>query len=173
LSWAGMEWLLRGKPTSLGAVSGMVAGLATITQGSGFVSVPAALLIGFTAGIVCYLAVAKLKNVLGYDDSLDAFGVHGLGGIMGALSTGLLASAAVNPAIANTYKSGGSVVSLAGGAAQFSRQATAALAAIVLSVVMSYIILKTVDLLVGLRPTVQDEDAGLDLTQHGEEAYNA
>ena len=107
LSWGAAEWLLKGRPSVLGVASGMVAGLATITPASGFVSIPAAFGIGLAAGLVCYTAVTKLKATFGYDDSLDVFGVHGVGSIVGMLMLGFLANPAVNPAIANTFQSGG------------------------------------------------------------------
>jgi ammonium transporter, Amt family len=171
LSWAAMEWFHKGKPSVLGAASGMVAGLATITPASGFVTVPAAFGIGLVAGIVCYLAVTKLKAKFGYDDSLDVFGVHGVGSTTGMLLLGFLASAAVNPAIATTFHANGVVVSLAGGTRQFANQALAVIFTVVFAGVASFLLLKIVNALVGLRVHVEDEDAGLDLTQHGERAY--
>ncbi|MCY3019022.1 MAG: ammonium transporter [Planctomycetota bacterium] len=171
LAWAGMEWWIRGKPSALGTASGMVAGLATVTQGAGFVSVPAAMLIGAIAGVVCFMACWKLKSALGYDDSLDAFGVHGIGGTTGCLLTGLLASAAINPLIAETYQVDGHAVSLAG-PGQFVNQAKCAAFAIVLAVVGTFVILKVLNATVGLRVTKEQETDGLDTTQHGEEAYS-
>src|SRR6185295_17897080 len=102
-AWAGMEWIQRGKPSALGTISGLVAGLVAITPASGFVTVPSAIIIGLAAGIIPYLAVTKLKIMLGYDDSLDAFGVHGVGGTLGALLTGVFANATVNPLINDVY----------------------------------------------------------------------
>jgi Amt family ammonium transporter len=171
LSWGAMEWLLKGKPSVLGVASGMVAGLATITPASGFVTIPSALLIGLTAGVVCYLAVTKLKSRFAYDDSLDVFGVHAVGSVTGMLLVGVLASAAVNPAIATTFKLNGAAVSLAGSGAQFGRQFLAVLFTAALAAGASFILLKLVDALVGLRVDLEDESAGLDLTQHGERAY--
>ena len=171
LSWAGMEWYLKGKPSVLGVASGMVAGLATITPASGFVTVPAAFCIGLTAGVVCYLAVTKLKASFGYDDSLDVFGVHAVGSIIGMLMLGFLADAQVNPAIASTFKANGVVVSLVGGAGQFVNQFKAVLFTIAFAAVGSLVILNVVSRLVPLRVDVEEEDAGLDLTQHGERAY--
>ncbi|MBC8094420.1 MAG: ammonium transporter, partial [Akkermansiaceae bacterium] len=118
LGWAITEWLLKGKPSVLGVASGMVAGLATITPASGFVTIPSAFLIGFCGGVVCYFAVSKLKSRFAYDDSLDVFGVHGVGSTIGLLLLGVFASAEVNPAIGTTFQSSGKVVSLAGGSAQ-------------------------------------------------------
>ncbi len=171
LSWGCMEWLLKGKPSVLGVASGMVAGLATITPASGFVTIPSTLLIGLAAGVVCYLAVTKLKIRYGYDDSLDVFGVHAVGSITGMLLLGLLASASVNPAIASTFKAGGVAVSLAGGPAQFGRQLGAVLFTAAVAAIGSFLLLKIVSKLVGLRVDIEDESAGLDLSQHGERAY--
>ncbi len=156
----------------LGAASGMVAGLATITPASGFVNVPAAFGIGLTAGIVCYLAVTKLKATFGYDDSLDVFGVHGVGSITGMLMLGLLANPNVNPAIATTFQVNGAVVSLAGGPGQFLNQLIAVLFTAALSGSATFVILKVVDRVIGLRVDQEDESLGLDLSQHGERAYN-
>jgi Amt family ammonium transporter len=155
----------------LGAASGMVAGLATITPASGFVTVPAAFCIGLTAGVVCYLAVTKLKAKFSYDDSLDVFGVHAVGSITGMLMLGFLANTLVNPAIATTFQANGVTVSLAGGKSQFIHQIEAVVFTVAFAGIASFIILKLVDKVVGLRVDVEDEDAGLDLTQHGERAY--
>jgi Amt family ammonium transporter len=171
LAWAGMEWIQRGKPSALGTISGLVAGLVAITPASGFVTIPSALIIGLAAGVVCYLAVTKLKIALGYDDSLDAFGVHGVGGTLGALLTGIFADATVNPAINDLYKVDGKTVNLSGGGAQLMNQAMAAGITIVLSLVLTFIILKVVDAVIGLRVTEEEEIQGLDLSLHGEEGY--
>jgi len=171
LSWAVAEWFHKGKPSVLGAASGMVAGLATITPASGFVTVPAAFGIGLAGGAICYLAVTKLKAKFGYDDSLDVFGVHGVGSTTGMLLLGFLASATVNPAIVSTFHANGVAVSLTGGTHQFANQALAVIFTAVFAGVASFILLKIVNALVGLRVHVEDEDAGLDLTQHGERAY--
>lgn len=172
LSWALTEWLMRGKPSVLGCASGMVAGLATITPASGFVTPASALLIGLVAGVACFLAVSKLKAAFGYDDSLDVFGVHGVGSTIGMLMLGFLASAEANPLIASTFKVNGVVVSLAGGGAQFLNQLKAVLFTAALAAVGTFLILKVVGMLVGLRVTEEEETVGLDLTQHGERAYN-
>jgi ammonium transporter, Amt family len=172
LSWTAAEWLLKGKPSVLGAAAGMVAGLATITPASGFVTVPAAVLIGLIAGVVCYLAVTKLKHHFGYDDSLDVFGVHGVGSFTGLLLLGWMASGAVNPAITNTFKVKGAAVSLAGGAHQFVNQLIGVGFTVLLAGVATIILLKVVDATVGLRVEREDESLGLDLSQHGERAYN-
>lgn len=172
LSWTGTEWFLKGKPSVLGAVSGMVAGLATITPASGFVGVPAAFCIGLAAGVVCYLAVTKLKSAFGYDDSLDVFGVHGVGSTTGMLMLGFLANPEVNPLIATAFSKNGVVVSLAGGTHQVWNQLAGVGATVMLAAIATFIILKLVDATVGLRVDQEDESLGLDLSQHGERAYN-
>ena len=172
LSWAFLEWKLKGKPSVLGAAAGMVAGLATITPASGFVTIPAAFCIGLVAGVVCYTAVTKIKSTFGYDDSLDVFGVHGIGSIIGMLMLGFLASADVNPAIKDTFKANGVAVSLAGGTHQFINQLIGVAFTAVLAAVGTFIIVKIVGAVIGLRVDREDESAGLDLSQHGERAYN-
>ncbi len=172
LSWAGLEWMLKGKPSVLGAASGMVAGLATITPASGFVTIPAAFLIGLCGGAVCYLAVTKLKSTFGYDDSLDVFGVHGVGSTVGLLLVGLFANPAVNGVIATTFKSGDAVISLAGSLAQLKNQAIGILFTAAFSGIATFLILKLVSVTTGLRVSPEEEHSGLDLTQHGESAYN-
>ncbi len=172
LSWAGLEWKLKGKPSVLGAAAGMVAGLATITPASGFVSIPAAFCIGLVAGMVCYFAVSKLKAICGYDDSLDVFGVHGVGSIIGMLMLGFFANAEVNPALANTFKANGVLVSLAGSSHQFINQCIGVAFTAVFAGVGTFIILKIVDKVIGLRVDQEEESVGLDLSQHGESAYN-
>jgi len=172
LSWASVEWKLKGRPSVLGAASGMVAGLATITPASGFVTIPAAFCIGLVAGVACYFAVTKIKSIFSYDDSLDVFGVHGVGSIIGMLMLGFLASAEVHPAIATTFMANGTAVSLAGGSHQFMNQLIGVLFAVVWSGVGTFIILKIVAAFMDLRVTQEDESIGLDLSQHGESAYN-
>lgn len=172
LTWALCEWLQKGKPSVLGAASGMVAGLATITPASGFVSVPSALLIGLSAGAVCYFAVTRLKARFGYDDSLDVFGVHGLGSVLGMLMLGFLANVQVNEQIGTTCKINGQLVSLAGGTAQFINQLKGVGFTIIFAATATLLLLKVVDNLVGLRVSEEEETLGLDLTQHGESAYN-
>jgi Amt family ammonium transporter len=172
LGWAGMEWLCKGKPSVLGVASGMVAGLATITPASGFVTIPAAFIIGLCGGVVCYMAVTKLKNRFGYDDSLDVFGVHGVGSVVGLLLLGLFANATVNASISSTFQSGGKIISLAGSAVQFVNQLRGVLFTAALAGFATFAILKFVNATVGLRVTAEEEDSGLDLTQHGESAYN-
>ncbi|MGA2748186.1 MAG: ammonium transporter [Verrucomicrobiota bacterium] len=172
LGWVGAEWMGKGKPSVLGVASGMVAGLATITPASGFVSVPAAFCIGLTGGVVCYYAVTKLKRRFGYDDSLDVFGVHAVGSTVGLLMVGLFADASVNAAIGTTFKRGGKVISLSGSPEQLINQFRGVVFTALLAGVGTLVILKVVDRLVGLRVTAEDEDSGLDLSEHGERAYN-
>lgn len=172
LSWAFCEWLQKGRPSVLGAASGMVAGLATITPASGFVSIPSALLIGLAAGAVCYSAVTRLKARFGYDDSLDVFGVHGVGSTVGMLMLGFLASRQVNEAIVTTCKIDGQLISLAGGVPQFLNQLKAVLFTVAFAGVATFVLLKVVNLVVGLRVSEEEETQGLDLSQHGESAYN-
>jgi len=172
LSWAFIEWRHKGKPSVLGAASGMIAGLATITPASGFVSVPAAFCVGLAGGAICYFAVTKLKARFNYDYALDVFGVHGVGSAVGMLMLGWLASAAVNPAIATTFQSNGAAVSLVGGLHQFGNQALAVVFTALFAGIITFILFKVVDAIVGLRVDIEDESIGLDLTQHGERAYS-
>ncbi len=172
LSWAFCEWLQKGKPSVLGAASGMVAGLATITPASGFVSIPSALLIGLAAGGTCYFAVTRLKSRFGYDDSLDVFGVHGVGSTLGMLMLGFLANVAVNEQIGTTCVLDGRIVSLAGGTAQFLNQLKGVAFTMCFAGAATFLLLKAVDSLVGLRVSEEEETLGLDLSQHGESAYN-
>ena len=162
VSWTAVEWWQRGKPTVLGAVSGSVAGLVAITPASGFVGPMPALAIGLCAGVICYFGIS-LKGKFGYDDSLDAVGVHGVGGTFGALATGLFASKAINAAGADGLFFGNS--------SQLLIQAVSVLAAIVYSFVVSWILLKITDKIIGLRVDAQNEVEGLDLSQHGETGY--
>jgi Amt family ammonium transporter len=172
LGWAGAEWLRSGKPSVLGAISGSVAGLVAITPASGFVSPMPALAIGLTAGVVCYLMVAMVKARFGYDDSLDAFGVHGAGGTIGALLTGVFASRWVNPIFGAAAGNARPVGLIDGNGAQIVNQLVAVAIAWALAIVGSLVILKVVDLVIGLRVTEEQEIEGLDLSQHGEEGYN-
>jgi Amt family ammonium transporter len=167
LGWLAAEWLRGGKPSMLGAITGAVAGLVAITPGSGFVTPMAALVIGFIAGLVCYWAVAVLKAKLGYDDSLDAFGVHGVGGTLGAILTGVFANSTVQDVF-----DGGPVGLLEGNAGQAVNNVLGALLTWVLAAVGTIILLKIVDAVVGLRVSEDEEIKGLDLSQHGEEAYS-
>jgi ammonium transporter, Amt family len=172
LGWVTAEWFNKGKPSVLGVASGMVAGLATITPASGFVSVPAAFCIGLTGGFVCYFAVTSLKKRFAYDDSLDVFGVHGVGSAVGLLMVGLFADASINASIATTFQSAGKIISLNGSAGQMLNQFRGLVFTVGVAAVGTYVLLKVVDGLVGLRVSTEEEDAGLDLTQHGESAYN-
>jgi Amt family ammonium transporter len=162
-AWAVMEWILGRKPTALGTISGAVAGLATITPASGYVTPLGALGIGALAGLVCYASVVVVKAKLGYDDSLDAFGVHGVGGALGVLLVGFWATKVVNPAGANGL--------FHGDGRQVLLQLVALVGVAVYSFVMSWGLLKLVDKLVGLRVPADHENIGLDLTQHSESAY--
>src|SRR5215471_6978876 len=164
LTWVGIEWMHRGKPTVLGIVTGAVAGLVAITPASGYVGVPASIAIGFGAACVCYFGVNTVKSRFGYDDSLDVFGVHGLGGTWGAIATGIFASKAVNPAGADGL--------VAGNARQLIPQLAGVLAAWALAGAGSFVILKAVSLVTNLRVAEEDEVNGLDLAMHGELAYN-
>ena len=163
LAWVGTEWIVRGKPTTLGAASGAVAGLVAITPAAGFVGPMAAILIGLGAGVICYLAVL-LKPRLGYDDSLDVVGVHCVGGIWGALATGLFASKLVNSAGADGL--------FYGNPGQLLIQVIAIVVTMVFSFVVSYILFKILDATMGLRVTPEDEVAGLDITEHQETGYS-
>jgi ammonium transporter, Amt family len=163
LGWMFTEWMMRGKPTVLGAASGAVAGLVAITPAAGFVGPVSSIIIGAVGGALCYTA-CNLKSKLGYDDSLDVVGVHGVGGTWGAIATGLFASKAINPAGADGL--------FYGNPGQLWTQIVAIATTMVLAVVGTFIILKIVDALVGLRVTEEDELSGLDLSQHSETAYS-
>ncbi len=163
LSWVFAEWIFQGKPTTLGAASGALSGLVAITPAAGFVSPVSAIIIGLVAGVLCYMAVLA-KSRLGYDDALDAVGVHGIGGIWGALATGLFASVTMNPHGANGL--------FFGNPHQFVVQATGVGATMIYSFVVSAIILKAVDITVGLRVNIEEEVQGLDISQHSEVGYS-
>jgi Amt family ammonium transporter len=163
LSWLFIEWWHRGKPTVLGAASGAVAGLVAITPASGFVGPMSAIVIGLLAGMICYFAVG-MKTKLGYDDSLDAVGVHGVGGTLGALATGLFASKAINAAGSNGL--------FFGNASLLGTQAVSVGAAILYSFAVTWIILKILDATMGVRVKDVEEMEGLDLSQHGETGYS-
>ncbi len=164
LGWVLSEWLRHGKPTALGAASGAVVGLVAITPAAGFVGPLSAVIIGLLAGIFCYTAVAIIKPKLGYDDSLDVFGCHGVGGVWGAIATGIFASKSINEAGADGL--------IYGNASLVAIQAISILATVAFAAVATLIILKIVDALVGLRVSEEEEENGLDLTQHGESAYS-
>ncbi len=165
LGWAGMEWIMRGKPTVLGACSGAVAGLVCITPAAGFVQPMPAIIMGLSAGIVCYYACTSLKSRFGYDDSLDAFGVHGVGGTLGAILTGVFATRAV-------WNIGeGKTLGVIEGGSVLSAQLVATLITWVFAAVVTFVLLKILDATMGLRVTQDQELQGLDLSQHGEEGY--
>jgi ammonium transporter, Amt family len=171
LGWAGAEWVRNGKPSVLGGISGAVAGLVAITPAAGFVGPMPALAIGAIAGIFCYTMVAKVKARLGYDDSLDAFGVHGAGGTIGALLTGIFASSAVNPIFKNSQGTALPSGLIEGNGHQMLNQLVGVMIAWGLAIVGTLVILKVVDVVVGLRVSDDHEVQGLDLSQHGEEGY--
>jgi Amt family ammonium transporter len=158
LTWMGVEWIIRKKPSALGAASGAVAGLVAITPASGFVGPMGGLIIGLVAGVVCFWGATSLKHMLGYDDSLDAFGVHGVGGITGALLTGVFAVKDI----------GGTAGLLEGNAGQVLLQAEGVICTIVWCGVMSFVLYKVIDMTIGLRVTPEEESEGLDITLHGE-----
>jgi Amt family ammonium transporter len=164
LAWMFAEWAARGKPTLLGMSSGAVAGLVAITPASGFVGPMGAIVIGIAAGVICFWTSVYMKKMLGYDDSLDAFGVHAIGGIVGALLTGIFSAAMFG---------GAGLSDMAHGSigAQFFIQLKGVLFTIVYDAVVTFIILKVLDVIMGLRASEEDESQGLDITQHGEQLY--
>src|SRR6202041_1246990 len=168
ISWALAEWIRNGKPSALGAISGSVAGLVAITPAAGFVQPISAIAIGLVAGVFCYFMVIKVKSWFGYDDSLDAFGVHGAGGTLGAILTGIFASSVINP----IFGAGKATGLLEGNPHQVLNQLVGVAIAWSLSIVGTLIILFVVDKTIGLRVSAEDEREGLDLTQHGEEGYD-
>lgn len=165
LGWAGMEWITRGKPSLLGACSGAVAGLVCITPAAGFVQPMPAIIMGLAAGVVCFYACTWLKSRLGYDDSLDAFGVHGVGGTLGAVLTGVFATRAVW-----NIDDGKTLGALEGGGV-LPAQIVATLITWIFAAVATFILLKILDATIGLRVSQEQELQGLDLSQHGEEGY--
>jgi Amt family ammonium transporter len=167
IGWSAAEWIRNGKPSALGAISGCVAGLVAITPASGFVSPMSAIVIGLIAGAFCFYMVVKVKSWFGYDDSLDAFGVHGAGGTIGALLTGLFARSAINP----VFGAGKATGVLEGNTHQIWNQAMGVAIAWGLAIVGTLLILVLVDKTIGLRVSEAEEREGLDLTQHGEEGY--
>ena len=167
LAWMAMEWIKSGKPSMLGGISGCVAGLVAITPASGFVKPMPALIIGVAAGIVCYLMVAVVKNMFGYDDALDAFGVHGIGGTLGAILTGVFATKDVNDLL-----KGKPMGMLEGNGEQVMNQLIACAVSWVLAIVGTLVILKITDIVTGVRSSEQAEVDGLDLSMHGEEGYS-
>ena len=171
LGWVIAEWMVSGKPSVLGAISGAVAGLVAITPASGFVQPMPAILIGFAAGVVCYFMCTAVKKMFGYDDSLDAFGVHGAGGTLGALLTGVFATNAVNNALKDSAGNPAALGLVDGNGGQILNQAIGAGIAWALAIVGTLIILKICDVTIGLRVEKDDEVQGLDLSMHGEEGY--
>ena len=172
IGWMLAEKVRNGKPSALGGISGAVAGLVAITPAAGFVQPMSSLAIGLLAGLVCYTMVVVVKQRFGYDDSLDAFGVHGVGGTLGALLTGIFASSAINPVFKDAQGNTLPVGAIEGHWGQMLNQGLGILIAIVLSVVGTLVLLKLVDLTVGLRMPAEDEAEGMDVTQHGEEGYD-
>jgi Amt family ammonium transporter len=172
LGWSAAEWYVNGKASVLGAISGAVAGLVAITPAAGFVGPMSALAIGAIAGVVCYQMVTRVKSKFGYDDSLDAFGVHGAGGTVGALLTGVFAAKAINPIFKNAQGGAMAVGLIDGHPGQVLNQFVGVVIAWLLGVVGTLVILKVVDWAVGLRVAEEQEVQGLDLSQHGEEGYN-
>ena len=163
LTWALLEWIFAGKPTTLGVATGAVAGLVAVTPACGFVDITGAIAIGLGVSLICFMFVAFIKTKFGYDDSLDAFGVHGVGGMWGAIATGIFATKLVNPAGANGL--------LLGNFAQLKIQLIAVLITVLYSSIMTFIILKAIDLVMGVRVDERQEAMGLDLSQHHEGAY--
>jgi Amt family ammonium transporter len=168
MAWSIGEWIHNGKPSALGAISGAVAGLVAITPASGFVQPMSALVIGAIAGFFCFFMVTRVKSWFGYDDSLDAFGVHGAGGTIGAILTGIFASSTINP----IFGAGKPTGAVEGNWHQVLNQLAGVAIAWVLSIVGTLVLLKLVDMVIGLRVTREHEIEGLDVTQHGEEGYD-
>lgn len=172
LGWMFAEWARHGKPSMLGGISGAVAGLVAITPASGFVKPFPALLIGFLAGMVCFYMVTTVKSKFGYDDTLDAFGVHGAGGTVGAILTGVFATKAVNDGLKDAAGNALPLGWVDGKPGQLLNQAAGVVISWLLAIIGTLIILKVVDSLVGVRATMEQEVDGLDLSMHGEEGYN-
>ncbi len=164
LGWMFAEWAAKGKPSVLGAISGAVAGLVAITPASGFVLPGPSIVIGVAAGVLCFFAATSLKHTLGYDDSLDAFGVHGIGGIIGALLTGVFAYGPLSATDANPD-------GVVGGLAQLKLQAIGVCSTLIYSGIMTFIILKVVQAVMGLRVGQEEEREGLDIVLHGEQVF--
>ena len=171
MSWLFVEWAVKGKPSLLGMVTGAVAGLVAVTPASGFAGPMGALVLGLMVSPICFFFVASVKNRIGYDDALDVFGVHCIGGITGALMTGILVNPALGGVGITDYSAVGNVGAYSLGG-QMIAQLTAVVATLLWSGVGSFIIYKIVDALVGLRVSVDGEREGLDVTEHGERAYN-
>lgn len=172
IGWGVAEWFRNGKPSALGAISGAVAGLVAVTPAAGFVSPMSALIIGLIAGIFCYFMVAKFKAIFGYDDSLDAFGVHGAGGTLGAILTGVFASKLINPIFKDAQGMALPSGLIEGNVRQMGNQFVGVIIAWALAIVGTTVILFVVDKVIGLRVAEEHEIEGLDVTQHGEEGYS-
>ena len=172
LGWTLGEWMKHGRPSVLGAISGCVAGLVAITPASGFVTPMSALIIGFLAGVICFVMVAIAKNKFGYDDSLDAFGVHGVGGTLGAILTGVFATNQINDALKDAKGKPLPLGLVDGNGGQIVDQLVGVAIAWVLAIVGTIVILKIVDAITGVRVSKEEEIEGLDLSQHGEEGYS-
>ena len=170
LAWSGAEWIIRGKPSMLGGASGAIAGLVAITPACGWAGPMGSIVLGLVAGIACFIAVTSLKSLLGYDDSLDAFGVHGVGGIIGALGTAVVASPALGGTGVWDYVTNG--VAEYSMSTQFISQAWGVGVCIVWSGVVSFIAFKLIDIVMGLRVSEEAEREGLDISEHGETAYH-
>jgi Amt family ammonium transporter len=174
LAWMFAEWIFKGKPSALGLASGIVAGLVAVTPASGFAGPMGSIVLGIVAGVMCFFFATAVKNLFGYDDSLDVFAVHCIGGIIGALGTGLLVDPALGGAGVGDYlsKPGELVVAPYDMASQMTAQAKMVLMTLLWSGIISAILYRIVDILVGLRPVTDREREGLDITDHGERAYN-
>jgi Amt family ammonium transporter len=172
LGWLFVEWVRNGKPSMLGGISGAVAGLVAITPASGFVKPFPAMLIGFIAGMVCYFMVTTIKSKFGYDDTLDAFGVHGMGGTVGAILTGVFATMLVNDGLKDSSGKTLPLGLIDGQPGQVLNQAMGVAISWGLAIVGTLAILKICDLLVGVRVSPDQELEGLDVSMHGEEGYN-
>ena len=168
LAWAAAEWVRNGKPSVLGMISGAVCGLVGITPAAGFVTPMSAMIIGVIAGLCCFVMVTVVKERLGYDDSLDVFGVHGAGGTVGAVLTGVFATAAINPIFKDAAGQPLPVGLVDGNAGQIVNQLIAIGITIALAGIGSFVLLKIVDLVIGLRVSEADEIKGLDVSEHGE-----
>jgi Amt family ammonium transporter len=171
LAWIVIDWFKSGKPTAVGAISGAVAGLVGITPAAGFVSPMSALIIGILAGSACYFMVATVKHIFGYDDTLDVFGIHGVGGAIGALMTGVFATSIINPIFKDASGNVLAAGAIDGNYSQVLNQLAGIAVAVVLAAVGTFVVLKIVDLAIGLRVSEDEEIMGLDVTQHGERAY--
>ena len=165
IGWAAIEWIRNKKPTALGIVSGAVAGMVAITPCAGFVDVGGSFVIGLMAGVICYFAVTKVKQHFGYDDTLDVFGVHGVGGTLGVVMLGVFSTTKINP-------NGVDGLFYGGGFKQLFIQVLAAISVYIFAGAMTFVILKVVDKTMGLRSSEEHEAIGLDVSEHGEKAYN-